>query len=39
MDLIVMGTLGRTGFDRFLLGSIAEKVTRHSKIPVMVVKG
>lgn len=39
MDLIVMGTLGRTGLDRFLLGSIAEKVTRHSKIPVMVVKG
>jgi len=39
MDLIVMGTLGRTGLDRFLLGSIAEKVVRHSKIPVMVVKG
>lgn len=39
MDLIVMGTLGRTGLDRFLLGSVAEKVIRHSKIPVMVVKG
>ncbi len=39
MDLIVMGTLGRTGIDRFLLGSVAEKVVRHSKIPVMVVKG
>ncbi len=39
MDLIVMGTLGRTGIDRFLMGSIAEKVVRHSKIPVMVVKG
>ncbi|HWQ48765.1 MAG TPA: universal stress protein [Methanosarcina sp.] len=38
MDLIVMGTLGRTGLDRFLLGSIAEKVVRHSKIPVMVIK-
>jgi len=39
MDFIVMGTLGRTGLDRFLLGSVAEKVVRHSKIPVMVVKG
>ncbi len=38
VDLIVMGTLGRTGLDRFLLGSVAEKVVRHSKIPVMVVK-
>ncbi|AKJ37199.1 universal stress protein UspA2 [Methanosarcina barkeri CM1] len=39
MDLIVMGTLGRTGLNRFLLGSIAENVVRHSKTPVMVVKG
>lgn len=39
IDFIVMGTLGRTGLERFLLGSIAEKVVRHSKIPVMVVKG
>ena len=39
MDLIVMGTLGRTGLDRFLLGSVAEKIVRHSKTPVMVVKG
>lgn len=39
MDLIVMGTLGRSGLDRFLLGSVAEKVVRHSKIPVMIVKG
>jgi nucleotide-binding universal stress UspA family protein len=39
MDLIVMGTLGRSGLERFLLGSIAEKVVKHSKIPVMVVKG
>ncbi len=39
VNLIVMGTLGRSGLDRFLLGSVAEKVVRHSKIPVMVVKG
>lgn len=39
IELIVMGTLGRTGLDKFLLGSVAEKVVRHSKIPVMVVRG
>ena len=38
IDLIVMGTLGKSGLERFLLGSIAEKVVRHSKLPVMVVK-
>jgi len=37
-DLIVMGTLGKTGLDRFLLGSVAEKVVRNSKVPVMVVR-
>lgn len=38
IELIVMGTLGRTGLDKFLLGSVSEKVVRHSKIPVMVVR-
>ncbi|HET8686822.1 MAG TPA: universal stress protein, partial [Methanosarcina sp.] len=28
IDLIVMGTLGKTGLDRFLMGSVAEKVVR-----------
>ena len=37
-DLIVMGTLGKTGLDRFLLGSVAEKVIRGSKVPVLVVR-
>jgi nucleotide-binding universal stress UspA family protein len=37
-DLVVMGTLGKTGLDRFLLGSVAEKVVRGSKVPVMVVR-
>jgi nucleotide-binding universal stress UspA family protein len=36
-DLIVMGSLGRTGISRFLLGSVTEKVIRNSKTPVMVV--
>ncbi len=38
MDLIVVGGIGVTGLDRFLLGSVAEKVVRNSKVPVMVVR-
>ena len=37
-DVIVMGTLGRTGVSKFLMGSVAEKVVRTSRCPVMVVK-
>jgi len=37
MDLVIMGTLGKTGLYRLLLGSVAENVVRHSKVPVMVV--
>ena len=36
-DLIVMGTIGKSGMKRFLLGSVAEKVVRHSCVPVLVV--
>jgi nucleotide-binding universal stress UspA family protein len=36
-DLVVMGSLGRTGVSRYLLGSVTEKVVRNSKTPVMVV--
>lgn len=36
-DMIVMTTHGRTGFSRFFLGSVAEKVLRMSNIPVLVV--
>lgn len=39
IDLIVMGTLGRTGIKRFLLGSVAEKVVRHSSKTVLIVRG
>jgi nucleotide-binding universal stress UspA family protein len=38
-DLIVVGSMGRTGLSRFLLGSVAEKVVRNSKVPVLVVQG
>jgi nucleotide-binding universal stress UspA family protein len=37
-DLVVMGTHGRTGLDRFLTGSVAEDVLRKSVCPVMVVR-
>jgi len=37
IDLIIMGTLGKGGLDRFLLGSVADKVIRNSKIPVLAV--
>lgn len=36
-DLIVIGTHGRTGLKHLLMGSVAENIVRHSKIPVMVV--
>lgn len=39
IDLIVMGTLGKTGIQRFLLGSVAQNVVRHSGKAVLVVKG
>lgn len=37
VDIIVMGTHGRTGVKRALLGSVTEDVVRHSEIPVLTV--
>ena len=38
-DLIVLGTHGRTGLRRVLVGSVAEHVMRSAPCPVLVVKG
>jgi nucleotide-binding universal stress UspA family protein len=37
IDLIVMGTSGKHGLDRFLLGSVTEKVVRSAECPVLAV--
>lgn len=38
-DLLVMGSTGRSGLAKMLLGSVAEKVVRQSLVPVMLVPG
>ncbi|MEI9949104.1 MAG: universal stress protein [Pseudomonadota bacterium] len=38
-DLIVMGTHGRRGLERALIGSVAEKVVRMARVPVLTVHG
>ncbi|MCL2148476.1 MAG: universal stress protein [Methanomassiliicoccaceae archaeon] len=37
-DVIVMGSLGRTGISKLLMGSVAEKIVQNAKCPVMVAK-
>jgi nucleotide-binding universal stress UspA family protein len=37
VDVVAMGTAGRTGLDRYLLGSTTERVIRHSDVPVLAV--
>jgi nucleotide-binding universal stress UspA family protein len=37
-DLIVMGTHGRRGISRALIGSVAEKVVRLASVPVLVAR-
>ncbi len=39
VDLIVIATRGRTGLDRLLFGSVAEKVVRLARCPVLTVAG
>lgn len=37
-DLIVMGSHGRQGVQALILGSVAQKVLTHAKVPVLIVK-
>jgi universal stress protein A len=37
-DIIVLGTHGRTGLSHLLMGSVAERVVRHSSCPVLTVR-
>ncbi len=36
-DVIVLGSHSRRGLDKILMGSVAEKVLRHSKIPLFII--
>jgi nucleotide-binding universal stress UspA family protein len=38
VDLIVMATVGRTGFSRLVMGSIAERVVRTASCPVLTIR-
>ena len=38
-DLIVMGSHGRKGLEKLVLGSVAQRVLSHATLPVMVVRG
>lgn len=38
IDLIVIGSYGRTGFNKFLLGSVSSKVSQLARCPVLIVK-
>jgi nucleotide-binding universal stress UspA family protein len=38
-DLIVMGSHGRSGIEKLVLGSVAQRVLSHSHLPVLVVRG
>jgi len=38
VDVIVMGTHGRSGLDRYVLGSVAERVVRTAEVPVLTVR-
>jgi len=37
-DIVIMSSHGRTGFSRFLLGSVAEKLLRLAPVPVMIIE-
>lgn len=39
IDIVVVGTRGRTGFDRYVLGSVTEYLVRTAPVPVLTVRG
>ena len=38
IDLIVMGSHGKTGFDKLMLGSVANGVVQRARCPILIVK-
>jgi len=38
VDMIVVGSHGKGGFERLVIGSVSEKIVRHAKVPVLVVR-
>jgi nucleotide-binding universal stress UspA family protein len=38
IDMIVVGSLGKSGIEHFTLGSVSEKIVRFAKVPVLVVR-
>jgi nucleotide-binding universal stress UspA family protein len=38
INMIIVGSLGKGGYERALLGSVSEKIVRHAKTPVLVVR-
>jgi nucleotide-binding universal stress UspA family protein len=38
-DLVVMGSHGRHGLEKLVLGSVTQRVLQHASVPVMVVRG
>lgn len=38
VDLVAMGTHGRTGLSHLLMGSVAERIVRASKVPVLTIR-
>ncbi|WP_411964726.1 universal stress protein [Haloferax sp. YSMS24] len=39
VDLIVMGTHGRRGLERYLIGSVTERVLRMTDVPILTIRG
>ncbi|WP_292377640.1 universal stress protein [Methanosarcina sp. UBA289] len=38
IDMIIVGSLGKSGYERVLVGSVSDKIIRHAKVPVLVVR-